>query len=111
MLEYYQYTGDEKFLDDELIPMAHEVLSYYDTRFKRDANGKLIISPTQAVETYWDGVTNDTPSVAGLHAVLIGLLALKAAGHRPSANSGCGMKAATPPLPIRDGRVLPAARV
>ena len=66
MLDYYEHTDDAKFLTDELIPMAHDVLRYYDTRFQRDADGKLVISPTQSVETYWYDVVNDTPSVAGL---------------------------------------------
>jgi hypothetical protein len=109
MIEYYEYTDDEKFLDDELIPMAHEVLSYYDTRFQRDANGKLIITPTQAVETYWYGVTNDTPSVAGLQAVLDGLLALKATQTSPEREFWLRLKTALPALPIKAGRILPAA--
>ena len=78
MLDYYEHTEDAKFLADELIPMAHDVLRYYDTRFERDAAGKLVISPTQAVETYWHDVVNDTPSVAGLNDVLDRLLALPA---------------------------------
>lgn len=110
MLDYYEHTGDAKFLKVELIPMAHEVLSYYDTRFKRDADGKLIISPTQAVETYWNGVTNDTPSVAGLHAVLDRLLALKSPQTQPEREFWQRMKAATPPLPLRGGRVLAAEK-
>ncbi len=76
MQNYYDYTGDARFLAGDLIPMAREVLRYYDTRFGRNQTGKLVIQPTQAVETYWHCVTNDTPSVAGLHAVLERLLAL-----------------------------------
>ena len=110
MLDYYEYTEDEKFLKEELIPMAHAVLRYYDTRFQRDNNGKLVISPTQAVETYWDGVTNDTPSVAGLHDVLDRLLAIKSATAPREREFWRRLKAATPPLPIRDGRVLPAEK-
>ena len=110
MLDYYEYTGDEKFLADDLIPMAHAVLKYYDSRFKRDAAGKLIISPTQAVETYWDGVTNDTPSVAGLHDVLDRLLAIKSKPAQGEREFWQRLHAATPPLPIRDGRVLPAEK-
>ena len=69
--------------------MAHEVLGYYDTRFHRDANGKLVISPTQSIETYWYDVVNDTPSVAGLHDVLDRLLAIPAdAVPAAEANSG-----------------------
>lgn len=110
MLDYYEHTEDVKFLNDELIPMAHEVLSYYDTRFQRDANGKLVISPTQAVETYWDDVTNDTPSVAGLHSVLNGLLTIEAARTSPERALWESMKAATPPVPIRNGRIMPAEK-
>ncbi len=109
MLDYYEHTADETFLQTELIPMAHQVLSYYDTRFSRDAAGKLIISPAQAVETYWYGVTNDTPSVAGLHNVLDRLLALKSSTPSPAERAFWQrLSAATPPLPLKDGRILPA---
>ncbi|MEN6449497.1 MAG: DUF5703 domain-containing protein [Thermoguttaceae bacterium] len=102
MLDYYEHTGDAKFLQDELIPTAHDVLSYYDTRFRRDAASKLVIRPTQAVETYWYDVVNDTPSLAGLHDVLGRLLAIDAdrtpAGEREFWKR---MQAATPALPVR----------
>ncbi len=78
MLDYYEHTGDGRFLADELLPMAEDVLRYFDSRFARDAAGKLVISPTQAVETYWYDVVNDTPTVAGLVFVLDRLLALPA---------------------------------
>ena len=45
--------------------MAESVLKYFDTRFKRDSAGKIVLDPTQSVETFWFGVTNDMPSVAG----------------------------------------------
>ncbi len=77
MLDYYDYTLDKKFLNQKLLPMAREVLLYFDTRFKRDENGKLIISPTQAVETYWRDVTNDIPTVAGLNCVVTRLDKIK----------------------------------
>jgi hypothetical protein len=102
MQDYFEHTGDTRFLAGELIPMAHEVLRYFDTRFARDTEGKLVISPAQAVETYWYGVTNDTPTVAGLNAVLDQLLALPAA-QAPAAEREfwTKMKAATPLLPGR----------
>jgi Domain of unknown function (DUF5703)/Glycosyl hydrolase family 95 catalytic domain len=107
MLDYYDYTQDKQFLTGQLIPMANAVLRYYDTRFQRDPSGKLIISPTQAVETYWYGVTNDTPSVAGLTDVCARLLKLPA----PEADRAFWqrMQAATPPLPISGGCIQPAA--
>lgn len=115
MLDCHERTLDQKFLADELVPMAHEVLRYFDTRFRRDANGKLIISPTQAIETYWFDVVNDTPAVAGLNAVLDRLLALPKDAV-PAADRGfwAKMKAAAPPVPVRSegGRsfVLPAEK-
>jgi hypothetical protein len=108
MLDYYDYTGDQHFLHRELIPMANATLRYYDTRFKRDAQGKLIISPTQVVETYRNGVLNDTPSVAGLTDVCERLLNV------PASNTDHEfwerMKNATPAIPLRDGRILPAEK-
>ncbi len=76
MLDYYDHTGDEALLKEKLLPWADAMLRYFDTRFKRDANGKLLLDPTQSIETYQTGVTNDTPNVAGLRAVLPRLLAL-----------------------------------
>jgi hypothetical protein len=70
MLDRWDYSRDEKFLKDRVLPMATSVLTYFDTRFKKDAQGRIILDPTQAVEMYWEGVKNDMPSVAGLHAVV-----------------------------------------
>jgi hypothetical protein len=76
MLGYAAYTGDSEFLRNRALPMAREALRYFDSRFNRDARGRLLISPTQAVETYQRDVVNDMPSVAGLRAVCDTLLAL-----------------------------------
>jgi alpha-L-fucosidase 2 len=56
--------------------MATSVLKYFDTRFRKDAEGRIIIDPTQSVETYWHDVINDTPCVAGLNDVSTRLCAL-----------------------------------
>jgi len=102
MQDYFDHTGDRRFLRDELLPMAREVLAYYDSRFPRNAVGKLQIAPTQAVETYWYGVTNDMPSVAGLHAVLSRLQALpKAEASAADHALWDRLLAATPPVPVR----------
>ncbi len=66
MLDRYDYTGDRAFLAERVLPMAEAVLRHFDTRFKKDAKGKIIIDPCQAVETYWYGVINDAPTTAGL---------------------------------------------
>lgn len=113
MLDYYDHTRDEAFLRESLVPWADAALRYYDTRFARDGEGKLLITPTQAVETYQSGVVNDTPSLAGLKAVLPRLLALPegAAGEEMRLR-WTRMLGETPELPkeTRRGgeRILPA---
>jgi hypothetical protein len=76
MLDRWDYTDDETFLKEQVLPMAESVLAYFDTRFKRDAHGKLILNPTQAVETYWKDVINDAPTTAGLKNITARLCAL-----------------------------------
>lgn len=75
MLDRFDYTQDEAFLRREVLPMAESVLAYFDSRFLRD--GKLVLQPTQALETHWNAVVDDAPTVAGLHDVLARLRALR----------------------------------
>jgi hypothetical protein len=115
MLDYYEHTLDETFLRQQLLPMAHDVLRYFETRFPRDASGKLVIQPTQAVETYWYDVVNDLPSVAGLIAVTERLLALPPGRVTPAEREYFQrMQAMAPPLPIRvepgGRRLMPAEK-
>jgi hypothetical protein len=115
MLEYYDHTLDDRFLEGQLLPMARQVLRYFDSRFPRDAAGKLAIQPTQAVETYWYGVVNDLPSVAGLRAVTERLLALPAQlVPERDRDFFRHMRDAAPALPTRTeagaARLLPAER-
>lgn len=101
MLDYAAYTGDERFLVERALPMARETLRYFDSRFARDGAGQLVISPTQAVETYWQDVVNDSPCVGGLHAVCDLLLALPAGvGSAEERALWKRMKDACPPLPV-----------
>ncbi len=75
MLDYFAYTQDRDFAKNTLLPMAEAGVTFYDQHFKRDANGKLFISPANAIETFWK-VDGPTPDIAGLKWVLQGLLAL-----------------------------------
>ncbi len=103
MIDYYEHTGDRRFLREELIPVAHETLSYFDSRFKRDAQGKLILDPTQSAESYWHDVINDMPCVAGLNTVPDRLLNLAGADASPDERALWErMKAAAPPLPTHE---------
>jgi hypothetical protein len=76
MLDRWDYTGDTNFLQDQLLPMASAVLTYFDQRFPRAPDGKLVLAPTQVIETYWNDVTNDAPTVAGLRNITARLAAL-----------------------------------
>ena len=78
MLDYYDYTGDKSFVRDKIVPYAREFLKFYDTAYKRNAEGTLVIEPTQSLETYWYDVVNDMPTVAGLNEIMPRLLALPA---------------------------------
>ncbi len=68
MLDRWEYARDKVFLKNRLVPMAISVLKYFETRFAKDGQGKIILDPTQVVETYWHGVINDMPTTAGLIA-------------------------------------------
>lgn len=77
MLDYYDYTKDKQFLKEELLVYARELLLYIETRFKNRCDGKLVVGPLQAIETYWDTI-NPITVVAGMHAVLHRILKLPA---------------------------------
>ncbi len=101
MLDKWDYTHDEAFLKKDALPMAETVLRYFDTRFKKDAAGKIVINPAQSVETYWHGVTNDAPTVAGISNITRRLCALKGAGMTPAQTAFFEkMRAACPAIPL-----------
>ncbi|MFZ4573613.1 MAG: DUF5703 domain-containing protein [Phycisphaerales bacterium] len=102
MLRRYEYSGDREFLERRALPMVRQTLAYFDSRFARDANGLLRITPTQAIETFWEGVVNDTPTVAGLHAVLARLDVLPPDVGSPADRAvWARLRAALPPVPTR----------
>jgi len=68
MLEYYEYTGDEQFLKEKAIPFSHEILKFFVEHYPLDNNGKLLMHPSQALETWWE-CTNPMPEIAGMYAV------------------------------------------
>ena len=113
MLDYYDLTQDTKFRDDTLLPLASEIIAFFDQHWKRGANGKILFHPAQSLETWWD-CTNPTPDIAGLRYVIPRLQRL---------TSDIGRRAAwqktlddLPPIPLGgDGKtgpkfILPAER-
>jgi hypothetical protein len=103
MLDRWDYTADTSFLKNQTLPMAVSVLRYFDTRFKKDGNGRIILDPDQVIETYRDGVTNDMPTTAGLNAITARLCALPA--NLVSSNLHQffeHMKASAPIVPLKE---------
>ncbi|MDQ0885350.1 alpha-L-fucosidase 2 [Paenibacillus sp. V4I9] len=75
MLEYFDYTKDQAFASNTLIPIAEQVVKFFDQHFTRE-NGIIKFEGIHSLETYWDDVINPTPEVAGLRYILSKLLAL-----------------------------------
>lgn len=101
MLDYWAHTRDARFLKDTLLPLADAIVSFYDQRHKRDAQGKLLLEPAQSLETWWDCV-NPLPDIAGLRFVLTGLLDLPPATVGPARRTGWQrLLSQLPELPTR----------
>jgi len=101
MLDYYDMTEDREYLQKILLPLAREVITFYDQHWQRDENGTIRYEPSQALETWWKCV-NPQPDVAGLHAVLPRLLELpgEIVGAKQR-QEWQAMQKDLPPIPIR----------
>ena len=100
MLDHYDHTGDVKTLTRKTLPIARAVLAYFDSRFRRDAQGLLVIEPTQSIETYWSGVVNDLPTVVGLREICARLALLPVEHSSTELRALCErVAAAVPPVP------------
>lgn len=86
MLDYYEHREDASFLQDTLLPYAEQILIFFDHFYPTDEAGKLVMHPSQALETWWV-CTNPMSEVAGLQAVTARLLAL------PEAMTGAEQRA------------------
>ena len=102
MLDHYEHTLDEVLLREKLLPIAHEILTFYDLHYPVDESGKIVMEPAQALETWWD-CRNPMPEIAGLLAVTERLLALagdKAGGEKKALWERLHMK--MPDLPTQE---------
>jgi hypothetical protein len=75
MLDYYDHSGDRDFLLRTALPFAREILTFFDEHYPVNAAGRLVMQPSQALETWWE-CTNPMPEIAGCAAVTARLLAL-----------------------------------
>jgi hypothetical protein len=104
-IDYYDCTQAKIFLENRLLPMATSVLKFFDTRFRKDADGRIVIDPTQSKETYRIAV-NDTPCVAGLNHITARLCALPATAMSAAQRAFYQkMKAAAPTIPIKEAKL------
>ena len=113
MLDYYDMTGDAKFLRETVLPIAKEVLTFYGEHWERGASGRIRFEPAQALETWWQCV-NPTPEVAGLRHVIERLLDLEEAVTVSQKAIWRRLLADLPPVPLKtendDTFVLPAEK-
>jgi alpha-L-fucosidase 2 len=101
MLDRYVDTQDTAFARNSLLPMADAVITYYDQHWKRGPDGKILMEPAQAIETYQENASNPTPDVAGLMSVLPRLLSLPTTLTSPvQRNSWAKVLADLPPIPL-----------
>jgi hypothetical protein len=101
MLDYYDHTLDRDFLSRTALPFTREILTFFDEHYPVDAAGKLVMRPSQALETWWD-CTNPMPEVAGCAAVADRLLALPAAlVPAPDRALWRRLRTNLPPIPLR----------
>ena len=108
MLDFADFTGDEAFIRETLVPLASEVLIFFDLHWPRDATGRIRFEPAQALETYHRAV-NPMPDVAGIRVVAERVIALPHTFTTPVQRAQWQrLIASLPPLPTRvvDGDTL-----
>jgi alpha-L-fucosidase 2 len=107
MLDYFNYTADDRFARKYLLPIASAGLEFFDRHFPRDGAGHLLLDPDNAIEMYWK-VHDPSPDIAGLRAVLTRMLDLP-----PGLISGAQKQqwrqllSILPPLPIDSSNGAP----
>jgi hypothetical protein len=75
MLDYYAFTKDQQTFIKEHLPFIQEIIWFYNAHYKRNTANQIVIEPAQALESYFEGVVNPLPEIAGLTRVLNGLIA------------------------------------
>ena len=102
MLDYYDHTLDRDFLRQTALPFSREILTFFEQHYPTNAQGKLVMHPSQAVETWWH-CTNAMPELAGCIAVTERLLGLPTElGPTPEREFWQHLRAKLPPIPLRE---------
>ncbi len=105
MIDAYHYSQDEAFARDYVIPFATEVLRFFACHWPR-INHTIRFIPANSIEQYWDCL-NPTDYIAG---ILYDVAQLREIPGVPAdlRAEWDALEAALPPLPVRDGKILPA---
>ncbi len=106
MLDYYEYTSDERFARQYLLPIAAAGLEFFDRHFPRDNAGHLLLDPDNSIETYWK-MHDPAPDIAGLKAVLTRMIHLPSNFELPQREQWRALLAILPPLPIDSSEAAP----
>jgi len=115
LLDYYEYTENEGYLKNKILPIAKDLLAFYQDNYQIDENGKMKIFPARTIETFLES-TNPTPDIAGLKFVLDRLSKISIKLNDEALQNQCKtLLAIVPEIPIRkekDGNIiLPAEKV
>ncbi len=109
MLDYCDYSEDYVFLHSEVTEYAEDLMRYICSRFTERENGRIVISPLNSIETYFE-TKNPIPVVAGMHAVLRRLINARIDEEKREYFSS--VLSITPPIPtgVKNGQeiLLPA---
>lgn len=107
MLEYYEYTGDEVFAKDYVVPFATQTIRFFKEHWPV-IDRRYSFIPANSLEQFWDCL-NPVDYIAGLKYTLAGL------GKLPEELVADDLKAewdacskAVPDMPVSDGKILPA---
>jgi alpha-L-fucosidase 2 len=106
MLDYYEYTGNDRFARQYLLPIASAGLEFFDRHFPRDSAGHLLLDPDNSIETYWK-VHDPAPDIAALTAVLTRMIHLPPGFVLPQRKEWRALLDVIPPLPIDSPAAAP----
>jgi len=102
MLDYFDHTLDRDFLQNTALPFTREILTFFEQHYATNAQGKLVMHPSQALETRWH-CTPAMPELAGCVAVTERVLALPTQVTSPADRDlSRRLHAKLPPIPTRD---------
>lgn len=107
MLEYYDYTEDEAFARDYVVPFATQTIRFFKEHWPM-IDRKFSFIPANSLEQFWDCL-NPVDYIAGLKYTLSGLAGLPEGLVCDELKAEWKACADTvPDIPVSDGKILPA---